>query len=41
MMGAAVVGAIVGVDEGDTVANVMVGPTRTRLGYVLTSCACT
>ena len=39
--GATVVGAGVGANTGAAVGNVMVGSTRTRLGYVLTSCACT
>ena len=41
VMGAKVDGAEVGTGVGAAVANVMVGSTSTRLGYVVTSCDCT
>ena len=40
-MGPKVVGAGVGVNTGTAVGNVMIGSTRTRLGYVVASCTCT
>ena len=41
VVGATIVGVGVGAKTGAAVGNVMVGSTRTRLGYVTSSCVCT